>query len=77
MNSSDLVQIEEILNEMRPNIQMDGGDIELVSFKEGVVSVRLKGACVTCPLSLYTLKMGIEERLKEKLSDVVEVLSVD
>ncbi len=75
--SSELIKIEAILNDMRPTIQMDGGDIELVSFKDGVVSVRLKGACITCPLSLYTLKLGIEERLKEQIPDVVEVLSVD
>ncbi len=77
MSSEELRKIEEVLEDMRPNIQMDGGDIEFVSYVDGVVSLRLMGACATCPLSLYTLKMGIEERLKEQIPDVVEVVSVD
>ncbi len=76
-NEQELKKIDEVLEEMRPNIQMDGGDIEFVSYIDGVVSLRLLGACATCPLSMYTLKMGIEERLKEHLPDVVEVISVD
>ncbi len=76
-SEQELKKIEEILEEMRPNIQMDGGDIEFVSYVDGVVSVRLQGACATCPLSLDTLKMGIEERLKEYVPDVVEVISVE
>ena len=77
MSSDEIQKIEEVLDDMRPNIQMDGGDIEFVSYVDGVVSVRLQGACATCPLSLYTLKMGIEERLKEQIPDVVEVISVE
>ncbi len=76
-NEQELKKIEEVLEEMRPNIQMDGGDIEFVSYVDGVVGLRLKGACATCPISMYTLKMGIEERLKEYLPDVVEVISVE
>lgn len=70
-------KIEDILQELRPNIQMDGGDIEFVSFKDGIVSVRLQGACVSCPLSLYTLKLGIEERLKEYIPDIQEVIAIN
>jgi Fe-S cluster biogenesis protein NfuA len=76
-NEQVLKKIEEELNEMRPNIQMDGGDIEFVSFTDGVVSVRLHGACTSCPLSLYTLKLGIEERLKEHVPEIVEVIAVE
>lgn len=76
-NEQLLRKIEDVLQDIRPNIQMDGGDIEFVSFNDGVVAVRLQGACVSCPLSLYTLKLGIEERLKEQVPDVVEVIAVD
>ena len=69
--------IERVLDEIRPNIQMDGGDIELVKFEDGIVYVKLLGACIECPASMYTLKMGIEERLKEHMSDVTEVVAVD
>ncbi len=77
MSSSELIKIEALLNEMRPAIQMDGGDIELVSYQEGIVSLRLIGACATCPLSRYTLKLGIEQRLKEEVPGLLEVRSVD
>lgn len=70
-------KIDEVLQEMRPNIQMDGGDIEFVSYTNGTVALRLHGACVSCPLSLYTLKLGIEERLKQEVPDVVEVIAVE
>ncbi|MBA3751970.1 NifU family protein [Candidatus Dependentiae bacterium] len=70
-------KIQEGLEEMRPNVQMDGGDIQFVSYKDGIVSVKLLGACVGCPLSMYTLKMGIEENLKERIPEIVEVIAVD
>ncbi len=76
-NEQIMGKIDEVLNEMRPNIQMDGGDIEFVSYVDGVVSVRLHGACVGCPLSLYTLKLGIEERLKEVVPEIHEVVAVE
>ncbi len=70
-------KIEDLLQELRPTIQMDGGDIEFVSFKDGIVSLRLHGACVNCPLSLYTVKLGIEERLKEHIPDIQEVIAIN
>ena len=73
----ELQKIEEVLEELRPNIQMDGGDVQFVSYQEGVVSLKLQGACATCPMSLYTLKLGIEERLKEFIPEIIEVISVD
>ncbi len=68
--------VQEILNEVRPSLQADGGDVELVGVKDGTVSVRLTGACGGCPMSTMTLKMGIERILKSKLPEVTEVISV-
>jgi len=70
-------KIDEVLDQIRPNIQMDGGDIEFVKFEDGVVFIRFKGACVGCPASTYTLKLGVEEALKEHISDVREVIAVE
>lgn len=70
-------EIEEALTLLRPRLQADGGDVEFVSLSEdGVVSVRLKGACGSCPMALMTLKMGIEAQLKESYPDIKEVVSV-
>ncbi len=70
-------KIEQILEQIRPNIQMDGGDVHFVKFQDGVVYIRLTGACVGCPASEYTLKLGIEEAIKQEIPDVVEVMAVD
>jgi len=69
-------QVQEVLNVIRPSLQADGGDVELVDVKDGIVSVRLKGACAGCPMSTMTLKKGIERFLKEKISSVKEVVAV-
>ena len=70
-------QVLEVLQLIRPALQADGGDVELVDVSdEGVVSVRLKGACGSCPMSTMTLKMGIERTLKEKIPGVKEVIQV-
>lgn len=69
-------KIEAVLEQIRPALQADGGDVELVDVNDGVVSVRLKGACGCCPMSTITLKMGIEQALKEKVPEVKEVVSV-
>ncbi len=70
-------QVQEVLNLVRPALQADGGDVELVDVTEdGIVSVRLTGACGSCPMSTMTLKMGIEKTLKEKLPQVKEVVQV-
>ena len=68
--------VEEILEQIRPGLQADGGDVELVGVKDGVVRLRLTGACGCCPMSTMTLKMGIEKMLKSKLPEVKEVVSV-
>jgi Fe-S cluster biogenesis protein NfuA len=68
--------VQTVIEEIRPALQADGGDVELVDVKDGVVSVRLTGACGGCPMSTMTLKMGIERLLKQKLPEVVEVVNV-
>jgi Fe-S cluster biogenesis protein NfuA len=70
-------KVQEVLNLVRPTLQADGGDVELVDVSaEGVVSVKLTGACGSCPMSTMTLKMGIEKTLMEKLPEVKEVIQV-
>ncbi len=66
--------VENSLEGIRPALQADGGDIELVDIVDGVVKVRLKGACGSCPSALITLKQGVEVKLKE---DVPEVKCVE
>jgi len=70
-------RVNEILDMIRPAIQSDGGDIELIDVDtEGVVQVRLHGACVGCPASTMTLAMGVERNLKEKIPEVKQVVCV-
>lgn len=70
-------KVEAALNKIRPQLQMDGGDVELVAIDpDGVVKVRLKGACGGCPMSQMTLKMGIERILKKEVPEVKEVVSL-
>ena len=70
-------KVEEALKDIRPMLQADGGDIELVDVDaDGVVKVRLQGACAGCPGAAMTLKMGIEAHLKEKIPEVKSVESV-
>jgi Fe-S cluster biogenesis protein NfuA len=73
----DDAKLLEVLATMRPYLQADGGDVEYVgTTAEGVVQVRLQGACGTCPSSIYTLKMGIEEQLKMHVPGVTAVEQV-
>lgn len=71
-------EVKKVIDEIRPHIQADGGDIELVAVDEGkgVVQVRLKGACVGCPMSQMTLAEGVGRSLKEKVSGVKDVIAV-
>jgi len=71
-------QVREVIDGIRPMLQADGGDIDLVSVDEaeGVVSVRLQGACKGCPGAAMTLKMGVERQLKNKVPAVKEVVAV-
>jgi len=70
-------KIEKALEEIRPALQADGGNVELVDVTEdGIVKVRLTGACGSCPMSTFTLKMGIEQKLKELIPEVKSVEQV-
>ena len=69
-------KVTELLGQVRPSLQRDGGDLELLEIKDdGVVRVRLQGACAGCPMSQMTLKMGIEDYLKENVPEVKEVVN--
>lgn len=70
-------QVEAALEEIRPMLQRDGGNIELVEVKDnGQVLVKLQGACAGCPGAAMTLKMGVERILRERVPEVTEVVSV-
>jgi Fe-S cluster biogenesis protein NfuA len=68
--------ILRVLDQVRPYLNQDGGDVEFVSFVDGIVNVKLHGACGTCPSSLMTLRMGIENALREVVPEVQEVRNV-
>ena len=71
-------KVADIISSIRPMLQNDGGDIELVSVEEdNTVCVRLQGACRGCPGAQMTLKMGVERLLKQKLPEIKEVVAVD
>lgn len=70
-------KIEDALNKVRPSLQADGGDVEFVDVdEEGVVKLRLTGACGGCPMSQMTLKMGIEKILKQNVPEISRVESI-
>jgi len=70
-------KIEAALNKIRPSLQADGGNVELVDVtQDGIVKVKLTGACSGCPMSQMTLKMGIEKVLKKEVPEVKEVVAV-
>ena len=69
--------VENALKKIKPSLQADGGDVELVEVNEdGVIKVKLTGTCAGCPMSQMTLKMGIEKILKEEVPGVKEVIAV-
>ena len=72
-------RVQGVVDEIRPLLQADGGDLELVGVEEstGVVSVRLQGACKGCPGAAMTLRMGVERRMKEQVPEVKEVVAVE
>ena len=70
-------KVLEILEKIRPSLQSHGGDAELVDVVDGVVKVRLKGACSGCPMSQMTIKNGIEEIMKKAIPEIKSVESVD
>ncbi len=66
-------KVEKALKDIRPSLQADGGDVELVSVENGIVKVRLTGACAGCPMSQMTLKQGIESHIKKVIPEIVRV----
>jgi Fe-S cluster biogenesis protein NfuA len=69
-------RVEEVLNKIRPSLMMDGGNVELVNVTDGVVKVKLTGACGGCAMATLTLKMGIERILKQEIPEIKEVVAV-
>lgn len=70
-------KIEEVINELRPFLMNDGGNIELVKIEDGIVYVAFQGACQGCPMRQITLKEGIEKTILEKIPEIKEVRLVD
>ena len=68
-------KVEAAIDKIRPMLQADGGDVELVSVENGIVKVRLQGACAGCPMSQMTLKNGIERVLKQQIPEIKSVES--
>lgn len=69
-------KVEKAIEEIRLNLQADGGDIELVDVDNGVAKVKLKGACADCPMSTMTIKWGVENFLKRKVPEITKVETV-
>ena len=69
-------RVEKVLEELRPQLQADGGDIELLGVENGIVKVKMKGTCAGCPMSTMTLRWGVERFLKKKIPEVVKVQAV-
>ena len=76
MSESVETRVKAALTEIKPQIQADGGDIDLVAIENGIVKVRLRGSCVGCPMSALTLKAGVERIIKSKVPEVKSVEAV-
>ena len=72
-----LAQIAKALDQIRPMIQSHGGDVEFVRLEGNTVFVRFSGVCASCPISSYTLKLGIEEQIKKAVPEITEVIAVE
>ncbi len=72
----DIDAVKAVLERIRPFLQSDGGDLEFVELDGTSVTIRLQGACVGCPSSIYTLKLGIENQLKEEVPGLTEVIAI-
>ncbi|ASJ55578.1 NifU family protein [Brevibacillus sp. HB1.2] len=75
-NMDIMDQVQEVLDKLRPYLQRDGGDVQLVDVEDGIVKLRLMGACGSCPSSTITLKAGIERALVEEIPGIKEVQQV-
>jgi Fe-S cluster biogenesis protein NfuA len=70
-------KVQKVIDQVRPMLQADGGDVELVDVVDGVVTVRLKGACAGCPMSQMTLRNGIERVLKKEIPEIKSVIPAE
>ena len=78
MDENIVEQVEEVIEKIRPGLQADGGDVELINITDdGIVEVKLKGACDGCPMASLTIKNGIERTLKEEFPELKEVKAVN
>jgi len=68
-------KVEAVLDKIRPSLMMDGGNVELIDVSDGVVKVKLTGACAGCPMSTLTLKAGVERILKQEIPEIKEVVA--
>ena len=71
-----LERVQVVIDKIRPRLQMDGGDIELIGVEDNIVKVKLTGACSGCPGAQMTLKMGVERVIKEEVPEIKEVVAV-
>ncbi len=69
-------RVQKAIQDLRPNLQADGGDIQFLGVENGIVKVRLKGACAGCPMSSMTIQWGVENFLKKRIPEVVKVEAV-
>ncbi len=69
-------KVEAALEKIRPSLRADGGDVELVDVQDGIVTVRLTGACGSCPMSTMTLRMGVERVIKQEVPEIKELVAV-
>jgi Fe-S cluster biogenesis protein NfuA len=69
-------RVDKALDQIRPAIRMDGGDVELIDVEEGIARVRMMGACGGCPMSTMTLKMGIERAIRQQIPEIKSVEAV-
>jgi len=76
MSDITFEKVDDVLDTVRPALMADGGNVELVDVADGIIKVRLQGACAGCPMSQMTLRMGIERELRKHLPDIQQVVSV-
>jgi Fe-S cluster biogenesis protein NfuA len=69
-------KVEAALEKIRPSLRADGGDLELVDVQDGIATVRLTGACGSCPMSTMTLRMGVERVLKQEVPEIKELIAI-
>ncbi|MFL5753407.1 MAG: NifU family protein [Bacteroidia bacterium] len=77
MNKEIIARVESALDSIRPYLEADGGNVEIVGLNDGTLEVELKGACKTCSMSMMTMKAGIEETIKRAVPEIREVVAVN